>query len=304
MNGPEQPLSADALDELLSADIDGELDRAAVELGFTPESARAALAASPATPARRAALLLARDALAAPPPFAPDTEARLVTAALARAADERQIVKPQAVTPLPPHRARNAWRVLAGVGTAAAVIAGVVALSATNPMGGKSSSSSAKSANAPALGADSIQNGAAQHVEFGAITPRDAFRAKVKRQLALANPTPAPKYSQGSGTTLAADATTGDATAGPEAAATDNPSPTSAPTAPAAADGATAIRLRQNCIDHLARTESVPGTPALSGSGTKDTEPVYVVVYRQAGGYVVYVLSPADCSVVSRDVLP
>jgi hypothetical protein len=301
MNGPEQPLSSDTLDELLSADLDGELDRAAVELGFTPESARAALEASPGADARRAALLRARDALAETPVLEPDTASRLVAATLAHAADERRIVPPQAVTPLPPHRDRNAWRVLVGVGTAAAVIAGVVALSATNPRGDKSSSSSAKSADVPALGADSIQNGAPQHVEFGAVTPSDAFRAKVKRQLALAQPTPAPKYTQRTGTTIAAGAVNGDTTAGPEAAATDNPSPTSAPST---ADGATAIRLRQSCIDELAHTESVPARPVLSGSGTNGTDPVFVVVYRQAGTYVVYVLSGADCSVVSRDVLP
>ena len=36
MNTPDQPLSPELLDELLSADLDGEFDRAATELGYTP----------------------------------------------------------------------------------------------------------------------------------------------------------------------------------------------------------------------------------------------------------------------------
>ena len=39
MNTPDQPLSPETLDELLSADLDGELERAAAELGFTLDDA-------------------------------------------------------------------------------------------------------------------------------------------------------------------------------------------------------------------------------------------------------------------------
>src|SRR4051794_41932798 len=60
MNGPNEPLTAAALDELLSADIDGELDRAAADLGVTPEAAQAAIT-TPAAVARRAALTRASE---------------------------------------------------------------------------------------------------------------------------------------------------------------------------------------------------------------------------------------------------
>ena len=49
--------------------------------------------------------------------------------------------------------------------------------------------------------------------------------------------------------------------------------------------------------------------PATCGPGgviptATDAKPVDVVVYRQAKSYVVYVLSSADCSVVSRVTVP
>ena len=47
MNSPDQPLDPETLDELFSAELDGELDRAAAGLGLTPEAARAALERAP-----------------------------------------------------------------------------------------------------------------------------------------------------------------------------------------------------------------------------------------------------------------
>ena len=41
MNPPDHPLSPELLDELISADLDGELDRAAADLGVDPERRRA-----------------------------------------------------------------------------------------------------------------------------------------------------------------------------------------------------------------------------------------------------------------------
>jgi hypothetical protein len=297
MTGPEQPLSADALDELLSADIDGELDRAAVELGLAPEAARAALEASPAAGARRDALLQARALLAATTALEPAAEARLVAVALARATDERQAAGRPAVTPLSTNRPRNAWRVLVGVGTAAAVIAGVVALSATNPAGDKMSSSSTKRSDAPTVGSGLQNSDAGQSIVFGEITPGAVLRGKVRHQLASSAATaPTAKAAQRAGTTIMAGAIDGNTAYAPE-----NGASTPAPTG---ADSTAAYSTRRNCIGLLGRTEHVPGTPVLSGTATFGTKPAFVVVYRQADSYLVYVLSATDCSVVSRDTLP
>ena len=59
MNDPT-PLSAEQIDELISADLDGEFDAAARDLGFDPSSARAALDAAPGTDQRRATMRAAR----------------------------------------------------------------------------------------------------------------------------------------------------------------------------------------------------------------------------------------------------
>src|SRR5207244_5980554 len=62
------PLTADQVDELLSADLDGEFDDAARDLGLDPADARARLANEVrGVDDRRAALAAARDALAEAP---------------------------------------------------------------------------------------------------------------------------------------------------------------------------------------------------------------------------------------------
>src|SRR5262249_41688411 len=70
MNGPNTPLPAGTLDELLSADIDGELERAAADHGLALADARAAIA-TPEAAARRRVLAEARDLVAAPVPLDP-----------------------------------------------------------------------------------------------------------------------------------------------------------------------------------------------------------------------------------------
>ena len=47
MNEPLSPLPPEQVDELLSAELDGEFDAAATDLGFSPDDARARLDATP-----------------------------------------------------------------------------------------------------------------------------------------------------------------------------------------------------------------------------------------------------------------
>jgi hypothetical protein len=73
--------------------------------------------------------------------------------------------------------------------------------------------------------------------------------------------------------------------------------------------GATAaIRVRraamQTCITSITKSAHLPSDPVLTGIGTSATRPVFVVVFARASTRIVYVLSAADCSVVTRTTLP
>src|SRR5262249_21198363 len=77
MNNDPAPLEPDELDELLSADLDGDLADAARERGSDVETARARIAATPGAPERRAALAAARELLAEAPELSELDAARL-----------------------------------------------------------------------------------------------------------------------------------------------------------------------------------------------------------------------------------
>jgi len=85
MTDTPRPIDPDAVDELLSADLDGELDAAARDLGYEPDDVRAALAAEPELHARRDALERARAELARVPTLDDVSAARLRAMALAGA---------------------------------------------------------------------------------------------------------------------------------------------------------------------------------------------------------------------------
>ena len=67
VNTPMDPLTPDAVDELLSAEIDGEFDAAALDLGYEPADARELLEGVPGVSERRAALTRAAGATQVPP---------------------------------------------------------------------------------------------------------------------------------------------------------------------------------------------------------------------------------------------
>src|SRR5262245_6285834 len=67
MNEPTEPLPPEVVDELLSAELDGEFEDAAHELGFEPDTARARLAATARVGERRIQLQAAQRASASTP---------------------------------------------------------------------------------------------------------------------------------------------------------------------------------------------------------------------------------------------
>jgi hypothetical protein len=120
MTPPVDPLPDEVVDELLSADLDGDFDLAARDHGLAPATARARIEATPRTAERRAALAAARDAIAVGPLSDDERVSLLAGARVARGDDA-----------LEPRRARRAQRRTATIAAAAAAIALVIALGAS-----------------------------------------------------------------------------------------------------------------------------------------------------------------------------
>ncbi len=88
MNDDTTPFQPDELDELLSADLDGELDAAARDLGLSADQVAARLRATPGAADRRFTLAAARDLLSEPPEIEELLAARLRAKAVRAADDE------------------------------------------------------------------------------------------------------------------------------------------------------------------------------------------------------------------------
>jgi len=114
------PLTPESVDALLSAELDGDFETAARDLGLDAAGARAQLAATPGVDARRAALTRARDLIASRPRVESSVEDRLIAVALAG----------DALTAARDQRARRARRsrVLVAAGSVAAAIAVIVGI--------------------------------------------------------------------------------------------------------------------------------------------------------------------------------
>ena len=192
MTTDRTPLPPERVDELLSAELDGELAAAAAELGLTLDGARAALDATPGVDERRAALAAARAALVADPLPAPRREA-IVAAAIASARrDELAARRPR----------RHRSLALAGAAAAAAVVlVGLVAIAGgrrgpdTSTADAGSAATAATAAEELALdeGPDGGGEGAAAPapqaaadapvVSFGALDDLDRLASEVRARL-------------------------------------------------------------------------------------------------------------------------
>jgi hypothetical protein len=134
-NGPE-------LDELLSADIDGELDAAARDLGITMDEARARMRAHPDAAGRRRALVAARDELAQAPEIDELVAQRLRAKAIRAAETEHRDRADER---------RQRRRVLVGLSAAAAAIVAVAGIAVGLNAHHGSESASSKATGAPVI---------------------------------------------------------------------------------------------------------------------------------------------------------
>ena len=288
---------------MLSADIDGELERAAVDHGLTLDDARAAIA-TPGAVARRAALVRARDLVAPAVPLDPTAVDRLVAGAIDRARDENELAAAR--------RRRNRIDAARRVAIAAASIVVIFGGLAVLARGGTSSKSSASKSALPSTeGSIASTAPEAASSALGDVSTPDALRAKVLQRLRgrYAENEPAPTSSAGPQDEGGARKSVADIAAPvsprqlellsligpkglvvPESAASDHAAATGRPS-------------RAYCVDRLLQSGGVPPAPAFSGTGTSGGQAVYVAVFRSGGGYDVYVLRATDCSVLRRTVV-
>jgi len=295
MNGPSTPLPPGTLDELLSADIDGELERAAADHGLPLDAARAAIGAPEAT-ARRAALVRARDLVAPAVPLEPADADRLVAGALEPARRENELAAARRKRT----RVDAARRVAIAAASIVVVFGGIAVLA-------RGTSSSSKSSGAKASSASPTTNESAASralsPALGDVSTRDALRNKVLPRLPPTESRPhpsavsAPKAGDSTGQGLASDAA-GGAEQRAIALMLVGPKGQRGPAVPGSAGSG-----RAECVARLVEHGGVPPAPAFSGTGTSDGRSVYVAAFpRRAGGYDVYVLRAADCSVLRRAV--
>jgi hypothetical protein len=283
MDDPTAPLAPDLVDELLSAELDGEFERAAEDLGLEAENARARLAATPGVADRRALLLRARDAIGIAPAVDELLEQRLASKAL-RASDHAAATHQRVAA----ERRRRLW--LAGGSVAAAVLL-VAGLAVTLRDDG--SGTDASNAGGDAVTEADSDNGAgaeasestaaADGVDLGDVSDPAALRQKV----------------------LAAGAQSrASSRLGPDASTTV-PGVSQVPSASPLEGNDTFTAgppTRTSCRDALGVL--VPdATPQFDAHGTVEGRPVGVFVFTQSeGGRLVLVMTP-DCEVLNTQLL-
>jgi hypothetical protein len=281
----DTPLSPELVDELLSADLDGEFDAAARDLGLDPTAARAQLDAMPDVAARRAALAQAPGALAVPP-LADDVRERLVRTALAAGpADELTERR---------NRRRSLFTVAGSIAAALLVVVGAVAvINGGDSRGGDDSAGVAVSDEAYSPDATTAAGevfaptvgGQVSTVNLGEIADEQALRAALDPVITYNLMLDDNAADEG----FASEDAGRDSTALPE---TDAASPPPASTRP---DGDLGDVAR-TCLPEQVAGAPADGTLVLDGSATYAGVPAQVLVFARVENNVVVVVRADDCA--------
>lgn len=266
----DTPLTDDQVDELLSAEIDGEFDAAARDLGLEPSDARERLALHvPGLAARRRALGRARDALAELPPVDELVVARVRAKAARTAVAEQETARTTRA-----HRLRRLTTIAGGLAAAIAVVAGL-ALAMQHDGGSSSKTGAALSPQArpsePAPKSAAGATPAPQAADLGAVADVSALVARASSQASdLAR------------------------------SATENPQKFFS--SKAAVSASTPAAAPQAC-DLPAAGVSGTRIPILRGVATLSGTPVQVYVFRK-GADEIFVVLRADCRLVTVQTRP
>ena len=279
MNQPE-PLSPETVDLLLSAELDGDLDGAAHEVGLSASEAIAQLSATPGVDARRVALRRARELISARPPLDRSDEDRLVARALTR--DNLTTIRERR------RRRERQWRVLVATGSVAAAIAVIVGISSMHA-GDSSKSSIAARVSKPERATASQDAGVSTPSGavpappyFGDVTHAGALRIPA-RQLLLRS--------------AAAHARNQDSNAKSLAPGTGQPTATPAPLSQSS------FSANVPACGSSGAHYSVATRPALIATGTVSGQPVVILIYDGSGKPYADVIRVSDCTLVREQPL-
>ena len=279
-------VSPDHVDELLSAELDGELDAAATDLGYAPDTVVAQLQTTPGVDARRSALARARDALAAAPDALDELLATRLRSKAVKAADQDRDARAA-------QRRRARQRFTYAAAGIAAVLVGVVTLGAAI-RGWNNNETKATSAAAPT--ADQANKSTVAGAAAGTVPPPaalaygnfnsvDAFAAQLQRDQVAKRAAAAydKNVSIGVGTSHGA-------------ALTENGGSTTTA-------GAEAISAPQPCVNVAhARELADSASVIVRGTVSINHEPLLATIYAQPGRTVVLLLTP-QCTFRSQTIL-
>jgi hypothetical protein len=299
MTGPLEPLPPDLVDELLSAELDGELADAAADLGFTLEEVDARLAATPGVDTRRAHLGRARAVLAVEP-LPEETRAAFVARAVAEGPVDELSKRRRRLLPIISGSVAAALLVVVGVtaisgrgdddATSVADAGGELAEEPTADEGApayESDASSDDAAEGPlvAEGTDNRANlsfSSDQPVQFGDVTDPAQLRAAARRAVTV--------YVEYSARVAETQEEDGDA----------SPAPTSAPAAVSLDASGSILTKAAECLADQAGDDPV----IVRGTGQYNDEPAEVlIVQREDDAFEALVLA-ADCTMLSSQFLP
>jgi hypothetical protein len=269
MNQPE-PLSPETVDALLSAELDGDLEGAARDVGLSASEAIAQLGVTPGADARRVALRRARDLIATRPAVEQALEDRLVAGAMVR--DDLAAVRER--------RSRNErrWRVLVATGSVAAAIAVIVGISSMNT-GSENKSMASSPTRESASTPKAAGVATSTRPDLGDVTNADALLAPAQQ---LLRRTAAPAANN---PTEKSVATTADG-ARDQAASSFSALKGAVP-----ACGTAGVHY----------SFSIP--PALIATGTVSGRRVLILIYEGSGTPYADLIRVSDCTLVRRQLL-
>jgi hypothetical protein len=278
MDDHTSPLQPDELDELLSAELDGELAAAALDLGLSTDDASARLRSTPGMAERRAALAAARDLLREPAEIEELLAARLRAKAV-RAAEEDD------ATRRGDRRDRRRRLLLAAGGLAAAIAAVVGIAAALSGSRSDTNSAGAKRAAGPP------QSGTASTAERSTPRPASALGPfSDVHQLAL---------EAVSRAAHAGNAFDGTGTSGFDAQkSAESPAPAANSASTTSGDHATSAGAACAAPPQLL----LGGAPALRATATLSGKPVVVLVFAGAREHTV-VVEDTNCTLLNVQML-
>jgi hypothetical protein len=307
MDDRHAPLEPDQLDELLSAELDGELETAALDLGVPVDEIAARILATPGAADRRIALAAARDLLAQPPELDELHAARVREAAL-RAAEDAETdwaLRDGAST-------KRRGRLLLGGGAVAAAIAAIVALAAglgthVSPHSSASKSSSGAPVNdraaAPGAAPSTVALGAyadARALAQAAVADGSAYRSAGSASTTTPVPGASSQQTEANPSTTTSPARKSQADAKNSASSPATTAADQLSGGRPAAQGGGVVADGSAC----AAPPQVPvsGSPRLRATATLSGKPVVVLVFDGANEHIV-VIEDTHCKLLNVQML-